>query len=129
MAQFGVHGRGTVLPPLRSSLSDTLHAAAVDVLDLPVTKRFHRFFPLSAEDFPTPEGRSARSTIVEVTMFAGRNVETKKAFYRRLFADFAEHLAIEPVDLEITIVETPRHDRGIRGRPGDELSLTSRVET
>ncbi|WP_380161421.1 tautomerase family protein [Kineococcus sp. R86509] len=129
MAQFTVYGRDDVLRPLRSALSDTLHTAAVDVLGLPVTKRFHRFFPRSAEDFPTPEGRSERYTIVEVTMFAGRTVETKKAFYRRLFADFAEHLAIEPVDLEITIVETPRHDWGIRGRPGDELSLTYRVET
>lgn len=30
--------------------------------------------------------------------------------------------------LEITIFETPRHARGIRGLPGDELSLSYRVD-
>ena len=128
MAQFKVHGREHVLRPLRTHLSDTLHAAAVEVLGLPATKRFHRFFPMSAEDFPTPEGRSERYTIVEVLMFTGRTVATKKAFYRRLYRDFEEHLGIQAIDLEIAIVETPRHDWGIRGRAGDELALSYRVE-
>ncbi len=128
MAQIKVYGRNEVLLPLRAALSDVVHAAAVEVLGLPAAKRFHRFFPMTAEDFPTPEGRSERYTIVEVLMFAGRTTATKKAFYRRLYRDFEEHLAIAPVDLEITVVETPRHDWAIRGQAGDELALTYRVE-
>ena len=128
MAQFKVYGRDDVLRPLRTALSETLHAAAVDVLGLPVAKRFHRFFPMAAEDFPTPEGRSERYTVVEVLMFQGRTVATKKAFYQRLYRDFDQHLGIEAIDLEITIVETPRHDWGIRGQTGDELTLTYRVQ-
>lgn len=128
MAQFKVYGRDDVLRPLRTPLSDTLHAAAVDVLGLPESKRFHRFFPMTAEDFPTPDGRSERYTIIEVLMFAGRTTATKKAFYQRLYRDFADQLGIEPTDLEITVVETPRHDWGIRGQAGDELALTYRVE-
>ncbi|WP_337060821.1 tautomerase family protein [Kineococcus sp. G2] len=128
MAQFKIYGRDNILRPLRTPLSDTVHAAAVDVLGLPATKRFHRFLPMAAEDFPTPEGRSERYTIIEVFMFAGRTVATKKAFFQRLYRDFAEHLGIEAIDLEITIVETPRHDWGIRGQAGDELTLAYRVE-
>lgn len=128
MAQVKVYGRDTILRPTRTALSDVLHAAAVDVLGLPSAKRFHRFFPMDAEDFPTPEGRSERYTIVEITLFAGRTTATKKAFYGRLFRDFEQHLGITPVDLEITLVETPRHDWGIRGQPGDELSLSYQVE-
>ncbi|WP_432524287.1 tautomerase family protein [Kineococcus sp. SYSU DK006] len=128
MAQFKIYGRDDVLRPLRTLLSDTVHAAAVDVLDLPATKRFHRFFLMSEEDFPTPEGRSERYTIIEVLMFTGRLVATKKAFYQRLYCDFAEHLGIEAVDLEITVVEAPRHDWGIRGQAGDELTLTYQVQ-
>lgn len=128
MAQLKVYGRDEFLRPVRRALSDTLHAAAVDVLGLPAAKRFHRFFPMDAEDFPTPEGRSERYTIVEVLMFAGRTVETKKAFYQRLFRDLSDQFGIDPVDLEITIVETPRHDWGIRGQAGDELTLGYRVE-
>jgi hypothetical protein len=83
---------------------------------------------MAPEDFPTPDGRSARYTIIEVLMFAGRTNATKKAFYHRLYRDFEQDLAIGPIDLEITIVETPRHDWGIRGHAGDELSLSYRVE-
>ena len=128
MAQFKIFGRDDVLRPLRTALSDTVHTAAVDVLGLPATKRFHRFFPMTAEDFPTPEGRSQKYTVIEVLMFTGRTVATKKAFYQRLYRDFAQDLGIEAVDLEITIVETPRHDWGIRGQAGDVLTLTYRVE-
>ena len=128
MAQFKVYGRDDVLRPLRTALSETLHAAAVDVLGLPVAKRFHRFFPMAAEDFPTPEGRSERYTVVEVLMFQGRTVATKKAFYQRLYRDFADDLGITPVDLEIAVVETPRHDWAIRGQAGDELAVDYRVE-
>lgn len=128
MTQVKVYGRADVLRPLRSELSDVVHAAAVDVLGLPGTKRFHRFFPMDAEDFPTPEGRTERYTILEVLLFEGRTVETKKAFYRRLYADFAERLGIGPADLEVTLLETPRHDWAIRGVADDDLTLPYRVD-
>ncbi len=128
VVQFKVYGRDDVLRPARPALSDVLHAAAVDVLGLPADKRFHRFFPMGAEDFPTPAGRSERYTVVEVLMFAGRSTATKKAFYRRLFQDFEDRLGITPTDLEVAVLETPRHDWAIRGVPGDELDLTYRVE-
>ncbi|PPK92576.1 tautomerase-like protein [Kineococcus xinjiangensis] len=128
MAQFKVYGRDDVLRPLRTAVSDTLHSAAVDVLGLPATKRFHRFFPMSAEDFPTPERRSERYTIIEVLMFTGRSTAAKKALYQRLFRDFEQDLDIAPTDLEITVLETPRHDWGIRGQAGDELTVTYRVD-
>ncbi|HEY8719739.1 tautomerase family protein [Pengzhenrongella sp.] len=128
MAQFKIYGRRGALDPVRSRLSDVVHACAVDVLQLPPDKRFHRFFPMSAEDFPTPPGRTERYTIVEILMFEGRSVATKKALYARLYRDFSEQLGIDGHDLEITVLETPRHDWAIRGLPGDELTLSYRVD-
>ena len=128
MSQFKIYGRDDVLRPMRAAVSDTIHAAAVEVLGLPSTTRFHRFFPMSPEDFPTPDGRSERYTIIEVLMFVGRTTETKKSFYQRLYRDFEQAFDIKPIDLEITIIETPRHDWGIRGSAGDELALSYRVE-
>jgi phenylpyruvate tautomerase PptA (4-oxalocrotonate tautomerase family) len=124
MAQFKIYGGRRVLAPLRLAMSDVVHGCAVDVLGLPPDKRFHRFFPMSAVDFPTPAGRTERYTIIEIVMFEGRSVATKKAFFTRLYGDFTERLNIDPQDLEISIVETPQHDWGIRGRAGDELVLT-----
>jgi len=128
MSQFKVYGQRQVLVPLREALSDVLHSCAVDVLGLPADKRFHRFFPMEPADFPTPPGRTERYTIVEVLLFAGRSVATKKAFYSRLYRDFADTLQIGPADLEVTLLESPRHDWAIRGLPGDELELAYRVE-
>ncbi|WP_129339128.1 tautomerase family protein [Cellulomonas endophytica] len=127
MAQIKVYGRADVLEPSRQAVSDALHAAAVETLGLPATKRFHRFFPMSAEDLPLPDGRSERYTLVEVLLFEGRTVATKKAFYAHVLAGLGA-LGTAPVDVEITLVETPRHDWSIRGVPGDELDLPYRVD-
>jgi hypothetical protein len=61
-------------------------------------------------------------------MFEGRTVATKKALYARLYRDFEAQLGIPSHDLEIAVIETPRHDWAIRGCPGDELVLTYQVD-
>lgn len=128
MAQFKIYGQAAALESARERMSRVIHDCAVTVLQLPATKRFHRFFPMTAENFPTPDGRSERYTIIEIAMFAGRSVETKKALYRALYTAFERELGIAPVDLEIAITETPKHDWGIRGLPADELQLNYTVE-
>ncbi len=127
MAQVKVYGLKTQLDPIKRRLSDVIHACVVEALDYPVDKRFHRFFPLAPDDFYYPAGRSDRYTIVEISMFEGRTVETKKALIRLLFERADAHLQLSSQDLEITIFETPRHNWGIRGLPGDELELTYKV--
>lgn len=128
MAQFKIYGHSKSLIPNRRRISDVLHEASVDVLGLPPDKRFHRFFPLDRDSFIHPDSRSEQYTIIEGLLFEGREVETKKRFYRALFEGFQSVLYIEPDDLEIVLVETPRHDWGIRGMPGDELNLSYTVE-
>lgn len=60
-------------------------------------------------------------------MFEGRTVEAKKALIRLMFERFEKELGIAPVDLEMTIFETPRHNWGFRGLPGDEHALDYKV--
>ena len=67
-------------------------------------------------------------TIIEISMFEGRSVETKKYLIRLLFKRVHQQLDILPQDLEITITETPKHNWGFRGMPGDEIELNYRVE-
>ncbi|WP_426300488.1 tautomerase family protein [Arthrobacter sp. R-11] len=129
MAQFKIYGQAESLAGNRQQISDVLHAASVGVLGLPADKRFHRFIPLDAESFIYPDSRSERYTIIEGILFEGREVETKKSFYRALFEGFETVLGIAANDLEIVLIETPRHDWGIRGLPGDELNLDYKVRT
>jgi phenylpyruvate tautomerase PptA (4-oxalocrotonate tautomerase family) len=123
VARIKVYGLGEHLDQIKSDLSGIIHSCVVDALSYPPEKRFHRFFPLSAEDFYYPEDRSARYIIIDIAMFEGRSVEAKKHLLRLLFERARDELDLEPRDLEITITETPRHDWGIRGQPGDELNL------
>ena len=128
MAQIKIYGLGTHLSPIRQRLSDAIHACIVEALRYPPDKRAHRFFPLEREDFYSPAGRTERYTILEISMFEGRTVETKKRLLRLLYERLGRACAIGPQDLEITIFETPKHNWGIRGLPGDELALDYRVE-
>lgn len=128
MAQIVISSRRTHLAGRRQAISDTLHACVVEALGLPADKRFHRFVALEAEDFVHPADRSERYTIIEISLFAGRMMETKKALIRAIFARFDAELGIAPQDVEITIQETPKENWGIRGKPGDELALNYKVE-
>lgn len=128
MSQVKIYGVTDHLGPIRGELSEVVHGCLVEALGLPEEKRFHRFFPLAAEDFLFPADRSDRYTIVEIGMFEGRSVAAKKRLIRLLFERIEGRLGIAPIDVEITIVETPKHNWGIRGLPGDELGLGYRVE-
>ncbi len=128
MAQVKIYGLREQLDPIKARLSEIIHACAVEALQLPEEKRFHRFFPLEAADFVYPAGRSTRYTIIEISMFEGRSVAVKKRLIRLLFDQLAAELHLSPQDVEITISEIPAHNWGIRGLPGDELSLNYRVD-
>ena len=128
MSQIKIYGLREHLDPVKARLSDVIHSCVVDALSFPQDKRFHRFFPLNPEDFCYPAGRTERYTIVEISMFEGRSVEAKKHLIRLLFERTRGELALDPADLEITITETPKHNWGLRGQPGDEIGLNYRVE-
>lgn len=128
MSQIKIFGIRAQLNPIKAQLSDVIHACIVEALHYPPDKRAHRFFPLEKSDFYYPPDRSEQYTILEISMFEGRSMETKKHLIRLLFERVEQELSIEPRDLEITIFETPKHNWGFRGLPGDEISLNYKVE-
>ncbi len=128
MAQVKIYGLHDHLNRHRDAISAAIHASAMAAFGLPEEKRFHRFCGLDAADFIFPGDRSRQYTVIEVSMFEGRSVETKKAFIRQVFAELAGRCGIDHQDVEITITETPRHNWGIRGLPADELTLGYTVE-
>ena len=128
MAQIVISALRRNLAGRKKSISDALHTCVTAALGLPADKRFHRFIALDDEDFVYPPNRSSRYTIIEISMFEGRTMETKKELIRLIFRLFEEELGIAPQDVEITIYESPRGNWGIRGKPGDELNLSYKVE-
>lgn len=128
MAQVKVYGSRGILVPNRARWSDLIQDALTAALGLPKEKRFQRFFPLDAEDFVHPADRTPAYTIIEISLFEGRSPEALKALLRKLMADAQAAFGLNPNDLEITISESPKRCWGIRGKIGDELELSYKVE-
>ena len=128
MAQIKIYGLREHLEPLRARMSDAIHSCVIDALKFPPDKRAHRFFLMDAADFYFPASATPRYTIIEISMFEGRAVETKKQLIRLLFERVGGQCDRRSNEIEITITETPRHNWGFRGQPGDELGLPYKVE-
>ena len=128
MAQIKIYGIRDHLDPIKRTISDAIHSCVVDALQFPADKRAHRFFPLDSEDFFYPGSASPRYTIIEISMFEGRSVETRKSLIRLLFERVGTQCDRLPNEIEVTITETPKHNWGFRGLPGDEVGLSYKVE-
>ncbi|MEA5566580.1 tautomerase family protein [Anabaena sp. UHCC 0399] len=128
MVQIKVYGLSDKLNPIKAELSNIIHAALIEGLQIAPEKRFHRFFPLDKSDFYYPSDRSDNYLIMEISMFDGRSVATKKQLILLLIQKINIKLNISVDDIEITIFETPKSNWGIRGLPGDELKLNYKVE-
>lgn len=127
MAQIKIYGRKDLFATSRREISESVHGAVVSALAYPEDKRFHRFIGMDSGDYVFPADRSPNYLIIEISMFAGRTVEAKKALIREIYERLALRPGIDPQDVEITIFETPRENWGIRGVPGDELALNYQV--
>ena len=128
MVQVKITGLATQLDSIKTDLSKVIHSCLQDGIGTPEKKRFQRFFCLSPGDFYYPADRSERYIIIEIVMFEGRSVETKKKLTRLLFERIHQQIGISVEDVEIVIFDLPKHNWGIRGVPGDELNLSYQVD-
>ncbi|GAB3261876.1 tautomerase family protein [Larkinella harenae] len=124
MSQVKIYGLQEPLRVIRNQLSDVIQACVVEALQFPPNKRAHRFFYLEPDDFFMPEGRSEDYVIIELMMIEGRTVETKKKLINLLFERISQQIGLSVNDIEICILESPAHNWGFRGKPGDEVGLT-----
>lgn len=127
MAQIKIFGIREHLHPIREKVSSVIHECVMDAFQYPKEKKAHRFIYIEKDSFFYFDGRTDKHTILEISVFEGRSVDAKKKLHRLLFDRFEKELGIVPMDLEITIFETPMHNWGIRGKSGDELQLNYKV--
>ncbi len=123
-----VYGLRQYLDPIKAKLSDVINTCMVDALSFPTDKRAHRFIPMDSEDFYYPEGRTDAYTVIEISLMEGRSAEVRKKLIHLLFKRIGENLGIAPIDLEITLFETPAGNWGFRGMTGDEATLDYRID-
>lgn len=127
MSQIKIYALADTIDKYRSQLSKAIHEALVEALQYPVEKCFQRFIKMQKEDFIYPSDRSDLYVIIEISMFSGRGVESKKQLINKIFKNIESESGISPQDIEITIFETPQENWGIRGKTADELKLNYQV--
>jgi phenylpyruvate tautomerase PptA (4-oxalocrotonate tautomerase family) len=127
MGQIKIFGIKEQSHPVRNQVSEVIHECMMEAFKYPKEKKAHRFIYIDEDSFFYFEGRTNKHTIIEISVFEGRSVEAKKKLHRLLFDRFENDLGIVPMDLEITIFESPMHNWGIRGKSGDELALNYKV--
>lgn len=91
-------------------MSDAIHSALVTEAGIPDDDRFHVIHQLEPEMLVVDPayGGVARGDdliVVEITLNAGRTVDTKKALYRRLARNLARDIELRPDDLLVSLVE------------------------
>ncbi|MFC4112335.1 tautomerase family protein [Nonomuraea zeae] len=123
MAQVKVYGRRDVWAGRQKEVSDLLQSCLVEAWGLPEDKRFHRFLLLDEDDFVAPQ-RGPGYLIIEIVCFTGRSDDAKRALIREIY----RKSGYDPQDVEITIIEMPKVNWGIRGVCADELDLPYKVE-
>ena len=128
MAQVKVYATQSHLTHQRDQLSQVIHDVLVATLQLPVDKKFQRFIGLSSADFIYPADRSAQYTIIEISMFSGRQPETKRALIQMLIEQIHQRCGIALNDIEITLYEVPQENWGIRGQHAPDLRLNYQVK-
>jgi phenylpyruvate tautomerase PptA (4-oxalocrotonate tautomerase family) len=98
----------------RGAVIDAVHAAMVEAIRIPVWDRTLRLVEHDAEDFATPPGRGERYTLVEITLFAGRSPEARRALYRAIVRNLGA-LGVPALDIKTVLIEVPAENWGVRG--------------
>jgi phenylpyruvate tautomerase PptA (4-oxalocrotonate tautomerase family) len=93
---------------------EAVHRAVVEALKVPETDRQIVYTDHTRDRFLSPPGKTDLYTLVEVVLFSGRSLDTKRAFYRAVVANLGE-LGVPASEIFIVLNEQPRENWGIRG--------------
>src|SRR5512135_846436 len=99
----------------RQAISDAIHLAMVDSINVPINDRFQiitQYAPECLIADPTYLGidRSSDVIVIQVTLNVGRSLELKRALYRRIIDLLVERAGLRPQDVIINLLEVPKEN-------------------
>jgi phenylpyruvate tautomerase PptA (4-oxalocrotonate tautomerase family) len=102
---------------------DAVRDAVVTALQVPGDDPTVTITEIDPDNIVMPGGMGDSFTLVEITMFAGRSIETKRDLYRGLWEALTS-IGIPRSDILIALVESPTENWGVDGgRPASEVDL------
>jgi phenylpyruvate tautomerase PptA (4-oxalocrotonate tautomerase family) len=114
----------------KRQLVDAVGGALCKALQAPAADPSVRLIEYAPSEFsiPYPDRHSDRYTLVEVTMFAGRSMETKRRLYQSMVAALAA-VGVPANDILIVLHEPPMHNWAVDGgRPASEVDVGFKVD-
>jgi phenylpyruvate tautomerase PptA (4-oxalocrotonate tautomerase family) len=110
------------------AIIEAIYLAQREALKVPEHDRHIRLIEHAPEYFHVPPGRTENFTLVEISLFAGRSIEAKRALYQAIVANLGA-IGIAPADIFIVLHEVPLENWGIRGgTPASEIDLGFKVD-
>jgi phenylpyruvate tautomerase PptA (4-oxalocrotonate tautomerase family) len=119
--------RKTWPPAQVQEIIEAVYLAQREALKVPEHDRQIRYVEHRPEHFHTPPDKSENYTLVEMTIFAGRSIETKRSLYRSIVKNFGA-IGIAPDDIVIVLNEVALDNIGTRGGiPASEIDLGFKI--
>src|SRR5512143_2153013 len=99
----------------RQAISDAVHQAMVDSINVPINDRFQIITQHAPEGLvtdPTYLGvdRSSDVIVIQITLNVGRSLELKRALYMRIVHLLVETAGVRPQDVIINLLEVPKEN-------------------
>jgi phenylpyruvate tautomerase PptA (4-oxalocrotonate tautomerase family) len=128
MPLIEIHTRTPRNETEKTAVKNAVHSAVRDALHLLPHDRNVRYIKHGEDDFDVPSGGTPLFTLVEITLFAGRSIEAKRALYQGIVRNLL-NLGIEAADVMIVLHEEPMENWGVRGGfPASEVDLGFKVD-
>lgn len=99
----------------RQKISDVVHRAMVETVNVPPLDRFQVITEHSKSDFAYDPNylnisRTDNLVMIQITLNSGRTTELKKALYRRIADLLNQEVGIRKEDVLINLVEVPKEN-------------------
>ncbi len=99
----------------KKKISDAVHQAMVETINVPPLDRFQIITSLPKADFIYDPSyldisRSDDLVMIQITLNTGRTLELKKAFYKRVVELLAQEVKLRPQDVLINLVEVAKEN-------------------
>lgn len=107
-------------PAFRKQVGEIVYKAMREVINVPADDKFQIIAEHAPDEINVAEsylGNSYTSDIIliQITMNAGRTVEMKKAFFKRIADDLHDQLKVRREDVIINIVEVAKENWSFGG--------------
>jgi 4-oxalocrotonate tautomerase len=99
----------------RKTLGDIVYKAMIDVINVPKDDKFQVITEHAPDETNVAESYlgnhySKDLILIQITLNAGRTIELKKAFYKRIVDDIHAQLNVRQDDVVINLVEVPKEN-------------------